>query len=155
MGNCFGLHSSLWLLDHWTIFRLILWQCCYSGLFRSINTLFGLLALFEGNLYSCSCFAVFLPFYLLLDHFCYLGYFWVVLQYLGDFVLFVYLGLFLVICTTWAMFRPSLKDHAIEHWCIQTRSVNNKDKLMLVAEFRFIQLRKEIQHHNVLTQNAV
>jgi len=58
----------------------------YSGLFRSINTLFGLLALFEGNLYSCSCFAVFLPFYLLLDHFCYLGYFRVVLQYLGYFV---------------------------------------------------------------------
>ena len=42
-----------------------------------------------------------------------------------------------------------------DHVIIQTRSVDDKDKLVIAAELRFIQLRKEIQHHNVLTEDAI
>ena len=39
---------------------------------------------------------------------------------------------------------------------IRTRSVNDKDKLVIAdGEFRFVQLGKEIQHHNVLPEDAI
>ena len=36
-----------------------------------------------------------------------------------------------------------------------TRSVNDKDELMVVAVLRFVQLRKEVQHQNILRKNTV